>query len=168
MPAHPSLNIRSGDHADAGLVLEFIRELADYEKLLHEVLATRDDVEQWVFGDPPYAEVLIAEWDGKPAGFALFFPNFSTFLATPGIYLEDLFVRPGFRGHGIGQALLARLARLVVDRGFKRLDWWVLHWNEPAIGFYRNIGARAMDDWLPYRLDGEALAEMAGKDTHPQ
>ncbi len=165
MSAETPLTIRSGRFSDAALVLEFIRELAGYEKLLHEVLATRADVERWVFGDPPYAEVLIAEWDGEPAGFALFFPNFSTFLATPGIYLEDLYVRPAFRGHGIGQALLARLARLVVERGFMRLDWWVLHWNEPAIGFYRSIGARAMDDWVPYRLDGEALAEMAGKDA---
>jgi GNAT superfamily N-acetyltransferase len=165
MHANPSLTIRPGRTGDAPLVLEFIRELAVYERLSHEVVATEADIERWVFGDPPFAEVLLAEWDGDPAGFALFFPNFSTFLATPGLYLEDLFVRPEFRGRGIGLALLARLARLAVDRGFKRLDWWVLHWNEPAIRFYQGIGARAMGDWLPYRLDGEALTALAENST---
>jgi GNAT superfamily N-acetyltransferase len=157
----PPLAIRPARKADAALILAFIRELADYENLLHEVVATAGEVETWIFCDPPYAEVLIAEWEGAPAGFALFFPNFSTFLATPGIYLEDLYVRPAFRGKGIGRALLRKLAQLAVSRGFKRLDWWVLDWNRTAIEFYRGIGARAMDDWVPYRLDGEALLAMA-------
>jgi GNAT superfamily N-acetyltransferase len=161
MPRKSPLTIRSAVIGDSALVLDFIRELADYENLLHEVVATVEDVEQWLFCDPPYAEVLIAEWTGEAAGFALFFSNFSTFLATPGIYLEDLYVRPQFRGHGIGLALLSRLAKFVVERGFKRLDWWVLHWNAPAIRFYEHFGAHAMDDWVPYRLEGDALKAIA-------
>ncbi len=165
MPVKASLTIRCASPQDASLILSFIRELADYENLLDEVVASVEDIQKWVFGERPFAEVLIAECGGEPAGFALYFPNFSTFLATPGLYLEDLFVRPEFRGRGIGQALLRELARLAISRGFKRLDWWVLNWNSPALKFYENIGARAMDDWVPYRLDGDALAAMA-EDIH--
>ncbi len=143
------------------MILEFIRELADYERLAHEVVATTAQLQATLFGPVPAAEVLIAEWGGAPAGFALFFGNYSTFLARPGIYLEDLFVRPDFRGRGIGTRLLAQLARLAVQRGCGRLDWSVLDWNEPALKFYRTIGARALDDWTQYRLAGEALAAMA-------
>jgi GNAT superfamily N-acetyltransferase len=164
MAETPALAIRPARKADAELILAFIRELAEFENLLHEVVATTDDIEHWLFGERNYAEVVIAEWGGGPAGFALFFSNFSTFLATPGIYLEDLYVRPEFRGRGIGQALLKRVAKLAVERGFKRLDWWVLHWNRPAIDFYRGAGARAMDDWVPYRLDGAALVSLAAQD----
>ena len=163
MPGNSSLTIRPARIEDSALILDFICELADYEKLLDEVVATVEDVETWVFGERAYAEVLIAEWENKPAGFALFFPNFSTFLATPGIYLEDLYVRPGFRGLGIGRALLSELAKEVLQRGFKRLDWWVLRWNATAINFYEDIGARAMDDWVSYRLYGEALEAMAAR-----
>jgi diamine N-acetyltransferase len=161
MAADSSLVIRPARKADSQLIVAFIRELADYEQLLHEVVATAGDIERWLFRDPPFAEVLIAEWAGQPAGFALYFSNFSTFLATPGIYLEDLYVRPSYRARGIGRALLRRLAEIVLERGFKRLEWWVLSWNSPAIGFYRSIGARAMDEWVPYRLDGAALVSMA-------
>lgn len=143
------------------MILDLIGELAEYEKLSHEVVASQDRLEQTLFGSEPAAEVLIAEWRGQPAGFALFFGNYSTFLGLPGIYLEDLFVRPGFRGRGIGKALLSHLAALVLDRGGGRLDWSVLHWNEAAIDFYRSIGARGMDDWLPMRLEGAALESVA-------
>lgn len=152
-----SLHIRPAVKDDCGLILKLIRELAEYEKLTDEVTATREALAGTLFGDRSAAEVLIAEWRGQPAGFALFFPNYSTFLARPGIYLEDLFVRPDFRGHGIGKALLARLARLVVERGGGRLDWSVLDWNAAAIDFYRRIGATAKDEWLLMRLDGDAL-----------
>ena len=126
------------------------------------MVATEEGLEQTLFGENPGAEVIIAEWDGKPAGFALFFPNYSTFLARPGIYLEDLFVFPDFRDKGIGKSLLSYLARLALDRGCGRLDWSVLNWNEPAIEFYKSFGAYGMDDWVQYRLDGDALESMAG------
>jgi len=156
-----ALIIRNAVREDCAVILHFIRALAEYEKLLHEVVATQDTLAETLFGDQPGAEILIAEWDGQAAGFALFFHNYSTFLARPGIYLEDLFVHPEFRGHGIGKHLLTRLAGLAVERGCGRLDWSVLDWNEPAIRFYQGIGARALDDWTQFRLDGEALAEMA-------
>ena len=119
-------------------------------------------MENTLFGPVPAAEVLIAEWGSQPAGFALFFPNYSTFLAQPGIYLEDLFVLPEFRGRGIGKALLERLAGMAIERGYGRLDWSVLDWNQPAIDFYEGLGARALDDWMQYRLTGEALQRLAG------
>lgn len=161
---HEALKIRAASRGDCGLILEFIAELAEYEKLAHEVTASREDLEETLFGDHPAAEVIIAEWSGAPAGFALFFTNFSTFLARPGIYLEDLFVRPEFRGKGIGKALLRHLARVVVKRKGGRLDWWVLNWNRPAIEFYEDIGARGMSEWMPMRLDGAALGKLADKD----
>lgn len=156
-----SLTIRAADRDDCGLILEFITELAEYEKLAHEVSATQECLADSLFGEKPAAEVVIAQWQGQPAGFALFFTNYSTFLGKPGIYLEDLFVRPEFRGHGIGKSLLSHLAGLVIARGGGRLDWWVLDWNKPAIDFYERIGARGMGEWMPMRLTGEALERMA-------
>ena len=151
------LNIRPACREDCPLILEFIRELAAYEKLAHEVVASADQLETSLFGEAPVAEVIIAEWDGAAVGFALFFANYSTFLARAGMYLEDLYVRPEFRGKGIGKALLAKLAGIVIERGWGRLDWSVLDWNRPAIDFYLGIGARALDDWTQFRLDGSAL-----------
>lgn len=156
-----SLNIRAAAREDCGLILQFIHDLASYEKLAHEVTATREALEATLFGESPAAEVLLAEWHGQAAGFALYFTNYSTFLARPGIYLEDLFVREEFRGHGIGKALLRHLAALVVSRGGGRLDWSVLDWNVSAITFYEGIGARAMKDWLPMRLQAKALRAFA-------
>ena len=157
MPA-TQIQIRPARKADAALILAFIRELADYEELGHEVVAAIPQLEETLFGDTSYASVVIAQWDGKPAGFALFFSNYSTFLGLPGIYLEDLFVRPEFRGKGIGKALLVHLASMVVQRGWGRLDWSVLDWNKPAIDFYESIGARPLGEWLQFRLDGDALS----------
>ena len=157
------LHIRAARKEDCATILHFIRELAEYEKLLHAVVATEAELSRTLFGPRPGAEILIAEWQGTAAGFALFFPNYSTFLARPGIYLEDLFVLPQFRGNGIGLGLLRSLAKIAVDRDCGRLDWSVLDWNEPAIRFYLGIGARALDDWTQYRLDGASLRRMAGK-----
>jgi GNAT superfamily N-acetyltransferase len=141
-----------------------IVELAEYERLAHQVVATEEDLRRTLFGGRAYAEVLIARVGGDVAGFALFFHNYSTFLGRPGLYLEDLYVRPAFRGVGLGRALLARLARIAVERDCGRLEWWVLDWNEAAIGFYRKLGARAMDDWTVFRLDDEALRALADSD----
>ncbi|HEU0054223.1 MAG TPA: GNAT family N-acetyltransferase [Longimicrobium sp.] len=160
-PESTSLSIRPATEADAPLILAFIRELAEYERLAHEVVATEDGLRETLFGARAYAEVLIAEVDGAPAGFALFFHNYSTFLGRPGLYLEDLFVRPEHRGRGVGRALLAHLARTAVERGCGRLEWWVLDWNEAAIRFYRSLGARAMDEWTVFRLTGDALGRLA-------
>jgi GNAT superfamily N-acetyltransferase len=155
------MEIRSATEGDVPLILTLIRELAEYERLAHEVVATEEDLKASLFGARPYAEVLIAEADGTPVGFALFFHNYSTFLARPGIYLEDLYVREQHRGRGLGRAMLARLAALAVKRGCGRLEWWVLDWNEPSIGFYESLGAIPMDDWTVYRLTGDALRELA-------
>lgn len=153
--------VRQASEGDVPLVLSFIRELAAYERLSHEVVATEENLRANLFGEQRYAEVLIAEHDGAPAGFALFFHNFSTFLGKPGIYLEDLYVKPEFRGAGIGKMLLARLARLAKERDCGRLEWWVLDWNEPSIGFYERLGAVPMDDWTVYRVSGTALEDLA-------
>lgn len=161
MSAESALQIRSATPADAPQILAFIRALADYEKLSHEVVATEADLRAGLFGPKPVAEAVIAEWEGAPAGFALFFHNFSTFLGKPGIYLEDLFVLPDLRAKGIGRALLAHLAKLTRDRGCARLEWAVLDWNEPAIGFYHALGAVAMDEWTVNRLTGDALKRLA-------
>lgn len=156
--------IRPAVEADVPLILRFIRELADYERLLHEVVATEDRLRDTLFGARPSAEVVIAEdADGEPLGFALFFHNYSTFLAQPGIYLEDLYVRPQARGRGAGRALLAHLARLAKERSCGRLEWWVLDWNESAIRFYRSLGAQPMSDWTVFRLTGDDLSRLAGK-----
>ena len=152
--------IRFAGTGDLALILDFIKKLAEYEGMLGEVVATEDLLREWIF-EKRKAEVLIAEKDGAPAGFALFFHNFSTFLGRAGLYLEDLFVLPGLRGAGIGKALLARLAALAVERGCGRVEWWCLDWNRPSIGFYRSLGARAMDDWTVYRLTGDAMKALA-------
>lgn len=157
------LRIRSATPADIGLILGFIRELAEYEKLAHEVVATDADLRQSLFGERPAAECLIAESAGKPAGFALFFHNFSTFLGKSGLYLEDLYVKPELRGQGVGRKLLAHLARLAVSRGCGRFEWAVLDWNEPAIRFYQSLGARMLQDWRINRVTGDALAKLAAE-----
>ncbi|AGI25349.1 GNAT family N-acetyltransferase [Pseudomonas sp. MT3] len=159
----PRVTLRPAVPADIPLILELITELADYERLVHEVKADAQRMHDHLFGPRPYAEVLIGEVDGQPQGFALFFHNYSTWLSQPGIYLEDLFVRPAARGAGLGKALLTELARLAVERGCGRLEWSVLDWNEPAIGFYRSLGAHPQDEWTVYRLTGDALRDLAHK-----
>lgn len=159
-----AVTIRSATVEDAPLVLRFIRELAEYERLAHECVATEADVRATLFGPQPQAEVLIAEADGEPAGWALFFHNYSTFLARRGLYLEDLFVRPEMRGRGVGRALLARLAAIARERGCGRFEWSVLDWNESAIGFYRSLGAEPMSEWTVYRVTGAALERLADED----
>lgn len=156
-----SVTIREAVPADIGAIHGFILALADYEKLSHEVRADRASLEKYLFGPRPMAEVLIAENEAKPIGFALFFHNFSTFEGRPGIYLEDLFVIPEARGLGAGKALLSRLAQLALERDCARLEWWVLDWNEPSIAFYRSLGAKPMDEWTVQRVDGEALSSLA-------
>jgi GNAT superfamily N-acetyltransferase len=156
-------SIRPASPADLPLIAQFIRDLAEYEKLAHEVRFDDVVLGERLFGTRPYAEVLIGEIDGMPQGFALFFHNFSTFEGKPGIYLEDLFVRPEARGSGLGKALLQRLAQLAVERDCARLEWWVLDWNEPSIGFYKSLGAKPMDEWTVFRVDGDALADLAGQ-----
>ena len=155
------LVIRSAMPADAGLVLTFIRELAEYEKLLHEVEAREDDIARDLFGEQPRVFCEIAEWGGEPVGFALWFYTYSTFQGRHGLYLEDLFVRPAQRGRGIGKALLANLARRCLDEGLGRLRWWVLNWNEPSIAFYRSLGAEARPEWTTFDLSGEARRRLA-------
>jgi len=158
-----TLAIRPATPADLPLIAQFIRDLADYEKLAHEVRFDEATLGDRLFGARPYAEVVIGEIDGAPKGFALFFHNFSTFEGKPGIYLEDLFVRPAARGSGLGKALLAHLAKLCVERDCARLEWSVLDWNAPAIGFYRSLDAKLMDEWTVMRVDGDALTTMAGR-----
>jgi GNAT superfamily N-acetyltransferase len=155
--------VRSASTEDVPLILSFINELAEYERLSHEVVATEGMLREHLFGERPVAEVLIAEHGGEAAGFALFFHTFSTFLGKPGIYLEDLYVRPEFRRAGIGRALLVHLANVARERGCGRLEWSVLDWNEAAIGFYRGIGASPVSGWTVYRVTGEALEGLAGR-----
>ena len=155
--------IRAATAADTGLILSLIRELADYEKLLDRVVATEEKLNQTLFGSKPCAEVLIAEVDGAAQGFALYFQNYSTFLATPGIYLEDLYVRESARGLGVGLKLIASVAKQAVALGCGRFEWAVLDWNEPALKFYRALGALAQDDWTVQRLHGQALLDLAAK-----
>lgn len=155
-----TLAIRPATAADLPLIAQLIRDLAEYEKLAHEVRFDEAVLGAKLFGPRPYAEVVIGEVDGVPQGFALFFHNFSTFEGRPGIYLEDLFVRPEARGAGLGKALLSHLAALALERDCARLEWSVLDWNEPAIGFYRKLGARLMDEWTVMRVDGAALAQL--------
>ena len=156
-----SLHIRRARPTETGLVLSLIRELAEYEKLLHEVEATVAMIDAALFGDNPLLFCEIAEWNGEPAGFAVWFVNFSTFSGRSGIYLEDLFVRPAYRGQGIGKALLAYLAKLCVEKGWARLQWSVLDWNTPSIAFYKSLGAVMMDEWTVCRVNGPALAALA-------
>ena len=158
-----SLAIRAARPDDSALIFALVRELADYEKLSHEVDATEEMIAAALFGDQPRLYCDIAEWDGEPAGFAVWFLNFSTFRGRHGIYLEDLFVRPAFRGRGIGKALLMRLARRCVDEGWARFEWAVLDWNAPSIAFYKSIGAQMMDEWKICRLSGDALGRFAAQ-----
>ncbi|MFZ0269162.1 GNAT family N-acetyltransferase [Caulobacter sp.] len=156
------VTIRPAVPADSALILQFIRDLAEYEKLLDDVRTTKDDVTVALFGENPKAFCDIAEIDGRPVGFALWFYNFSTFVGRHGIYLEDLFVRPDARGSGAGKALLANLARRCLDEHLGRLEWAVLDWNAPSIAFYDSLGAAAMDEWIVRRMTGEALERLAG------
>jgi GNAT superfamily N-acetyltransferase len=156
-----SVTIRPAVPAESGLVLAFVRELAAYERLAHEVDATEEALAAALFGPNPRVFADLALWNGEPAGFALWFYNFSTFRGRHGIYLEDLFVRPAFRGHGIGRALLRHLARRCRAEGLARLEWWVLDWNEPALRFYRSLGAVPMGEWTVQRVTGAALERLA-------
>jgi GNAT superfamily N-acetyltransferase len=157
----PDIQIRTATPQDVPLILAFLRELATYEKLAHEVVATERDMHQSLFGERRVAETVIASMDGQPVGYALFFPTFSTFLGKPGLYLEDLYVRPAARGFGVGRKLLEHLARLTVERGWGRLEWSVLDWNEPSIAFYKKMGAKPMDEWTVFRLTGDSLVRLA-------
>lgn len=155
------LEIRPATRADAALICQFIEELADYERLRDACKASPEAIAEHLFGEQVFAHCLIAEFDGEAVGFALYFFNFSTFLAKPGIYLEDLFVRPSVRGKGIGKALLQALAERALAKGCGRMEWSVLNWNAPAIAFYQSLGAKAQDEWSVYRLTGAALAALA-------
>jgi GNAT superfamily N-acetyltransferase len=158
------IGIRPASEEDVPLILSFIKELAEYERLSHEVSVTEELLRFHLFGERREAEVVIGQHADEPAGFALFFHNFSTFLGRPGIYLEDLYVKPAFRGNGIGRTMLVYLAGLARERDCGRLEWSVLDWNKPAIGLYRGIGAVPMDDWTVYRVAGEALQKLAAND----
>jgi diamine N-acetyltransferase len=157
-----SLSIRRARLGEAGVVLDFVRELAEYEKLSHEVAATEADIADALFGNDPRLFCAIAEWNGEPVGFAVWFLNFSTFSGRHGIYLEDLYVRPSHRGRGLGKALLVYLAKECVDNGWSRLQWAVLDWNAPSIEFYKSLGAVMLDDWTLCRVSGPALTQLAG------
>jgi GNAT superfamily N-acetyltransferase len=157
----PEFEIRKSTTSDVPLILSFIKDLAKYENLSHEVVATEELLRENLFGENPKAEVILGYYQNEPAAFALFFHNFSTFLGKPGLYLEDLFVKPEYRGKGFGKIMLAYLAKLAKERNCGRLEWWVLDWNEQALKFYRSIGARAMDEWTVQRLDGNALGKLA-------
>lgn len=159
----PDFTIRLATAQDVPLILQFIKGLAEYEKLTHEVTATEDLLRETLFGSRQVAEVIIGEYRGEPVGFALFFHTYSTFLARPGIYLEDLFVKPEMRGRGFGRVLLAYLAKLAHERKCGRVEWSVLDWNDPSIQFYRTLGATAMDEWTMYRLTGAALTNLAAE-----
>jgi GNAT superfamily N-acetyltransferase len=158
------ITVRPAGEHEVPVILQFIRDLAKYEHLEHEAIATEDSLRETLFGSRPYAEVVFACLNDEPVGFALFFHNYSTFLGRPGIYLEDLYVRPEARGHGVGRRLLTWLAATAVSRKCGRLEWSVLDWNEPSIRFYRNLGAVAMDEWTLYRVTGPALIQLA-RDT---
>jgi len=157
-----SVTVRPATPADAGLIHQFILDLAEYEKLLNDVTATESDTADALFGENPRAFADIAEIDGQPVGFALWFYNYSTFVGRHGIYLEDLFVRPSARGSGAGKALLANLAKRCVDEGLGRLEWSVLDWNAPSIAFYDSLGAASMDAWIIRRLTGDGIRKLAG------
>lgn len=154
------LTFRKAERKDVPLILRFIKELADYEKMLDEVVADEATLETWIF-DRQKAEVIFALEGEKEVGFALFFHNFSTFLGRAGIYLEDLYVRPEYRGKGYGKAILKKLASIAVERGCGRLEWWCLDWNKPSIDFYRSLGAEPMSDWTVYRIAGDTLTQLA-------
>jgi GNAT superfamily N-acetyltransferase len=157
----PAFRIERATERDVPLILQLIKDLAEYERMSDEVVATEQGLRESLFGARPAAEVIIAYAGDTPAGFALFFHNYSTFLGKPGLYLEDLFVVPEFRGHGYGRELLQKLAAIAVERGCGRFEWSVLDWNEPAIGFYKRLGARLMEAWKIFRVTGDALADLA-------
>lgn len=157
----PKVRLYFAGEEDVGLIFNFVKALAQYEKLSHEVVADEETLKKTLFGDRRVAEVIIAEYDGQAAGFVLFFHNFSTFLARPGLFFEDLFVEPAFRGRGIGGLMLAFLAKTAVERGCGRMEWHVLDWNESAIDFYKSRGAEAMDEWTVFRMTGPALTRLA-------
>ena len=157
------LRIEKATARDVPLILRFIKELAEYEKMLHGVTATEESLRETLFGPGPAAEALLAYDDEEPVGFAIYFFNYSSFVDRRGLYLEDLFVRPEARGKGAGRQLLSHLAGIAIERGCCRLEWAVLDWNQPAIGFYKRLGAHAMDDWTVFRLSGEALQNLAGQ-----
>lgn len=161
--ADDSLIIRPATEADVPLLLEFIRAIADYEKLLHEVVATEESVHASLFGPEAVAKALFAEVDGETAAYAVYFHNFSTFTGRHGLYLEDLFVKPEFRRHGIGKTLLVHLAKIAVDRGCARFEWVALDWNQPAIDFYEKLGAEILQEWRVFRLSGEGLKQLAAE-----
>lgn len=154
------MSVRPAEKRDVGVIMGFIKELAEYEGLAHEVIADETSLERFLFGQHPVAEALIAEFQTTPIGFALYFTTFSTFVGRPGLYLEDLYVRPNMRGKGVGTLLLQHVARLARERGCGRLEWSVLNWNKPAIRFYEALGARAMDDWTVYRLTDDHLSKL--------
>jgi GNAT superfamily N-acetyltransferase len=156
-----SITLRAARPSDVPVILRFIQGLAKYEKLAHLCIATEAELTETLFGPRPYAEVVLGFWNGEAAGFALFFHNYSTFLAKPGIYLEDLFVDPEYRGKGLGKALLKDLGRLAVERNCGRIEWSVLDWNESSINFYKSLGAAPMDEWTSYRVTGDALIRLA-------
>lgn len=158
-----TLTFRFAQRQDVPLILEMIRALAEYEHLLDEVVATEEVLEEWLF-DQKKAEVIFPLQDGKEIGFALFFHNFSTFLGRAGLYLEDLYIQPEYRGRGYGRQVLQKLARIAVERGCGRLEWWCLDWNAPSIAFYRGLGAQSMDEWTVYRLSGDTLQKLAGEE----
>ena len=159
----PTFRIEPATEADVAVLLKLIKGLADYEKMSGDVIATEQRLRDTLFGPHRFAEAAIGYTGTEPVGFALFFHNFSTFLAAPGLYLEDIFVDPHWRGHGFGRKLLEYVARIAVERGCGRLEWSVLDWNEPAIGFYERLGARPMDGWTTYRMAGDSLAALAGE-----
>jgi GNAT superfamily N-acetyltransferase len=158
---YPRFTIRPARPEDAELLMTLVGELAVYEKLEHAVRATPEDLRNHLFGSHPAAEAAVAEVDGDPAGFAIWYATFSTFRGQPGLYVEDIFVRPKYRGLGIGKAIIAGLSKQALALGYGRVEWSVLNWNEPAIGFYRSLGARAMDEWTVYRIDDEPLEHLA-------
>jgi GNAT superfamily N-acetyltransferase len=160
-PAAASFRIRPAERRDVPVVLALIRELAEYERLSQEVVATEDDIHRALFSSRPVAEAVIGDYQGQPVAFALFFHNFSTFRGRPGLYLEDLYVKPEFRRRGFGRRLLIHLARLALDRGCGRMEWSVLDWNTPALEAYRRVGAVPLDDWTVHRLTGDALERLA-------
>jgi GNAT superfamily N-acetyltransferase len=158
---NPTFRIRNAEVQDIPLILKLIQEIADYEKLSHEVVATEEDLKESLFGEKRSAEVVIGEFENEVVGYALFFHNFSTFLGRKGLYLEDLFVRPQYRGKGFGKSLLLHLVKIAKERKCGRMEWSVLDWNTPAIEFYKSLGARPMDEWTVYRLDEQALDRLA-------
>ncbi|WP_242601892.1 GNAT family N-acetyltransferase [Legionella wadsworthii] len=157
------LKIRFATEKDVPLILQLIKELAEYEQLLAEVVATEENLQETLFGSKAHAEVILGYIEEKPVSFALFFHNYSTFLAKPGLYLEDLYVAPDARGQGVGKKMLSYLAKLAVERGCGRFEWWVLDWNKSAINFYKQLGAKPMDEWTVHRVSGQALYDLANR-----